>query len=686
MSTIRLSTQFLQTTPNMNVSEYPGILTEYSSNISPNETTFYPFGNPLSSIPHGIKETLDTKLNNNKIKELNNQINPQEIICANIGINKVIARPDDPIAVAKHRTFKSVPLSGKRGPLIINDKRWYFRLVQGKNNQYKKSRALMDDFDLNEISRHMVVCFTPEFIPGRKTRFVNQDGEPMRIYALFDSYLDFFYYMQKFPLNERAFYEIIFGELPQKPHFDIDIDLEKFSGLYPQENMDVVAEILREAVITACIQVLSENMITIDIEKDILLYSSHGQTKRSYHLILNNKCHDGNKEAKAFYDAVMRKTAIITNNKYLEFVDGSVYSPRQQFRLIGCQKQGSNRPKVFYEQFNLQGKTYTHEYTEDVTDVIIKKLTIIYESMISFTSGCIFLPSLIPPSGPKQIYNNKPSDIPDLDESSANYCFNLLRQKMSFCPFSIREITGNMILLHRHAPSHCPICNQEEPHQKEHPYIFMVGGKVYWDCRRSDTYAGGKKLFLGYLAMSFDEIVSGTTFSNIVSDNSNEDINDDNDDINDDGNGQFTFGDYNIGTPTLPKISPARPAAPVQSNPPINPNSIVQSNRPVNPAIQSNPPVNPNPTVQSNPPVNPTVQSNPSVNLSTNVHTSTINNTIAVPPPEYRCQDVQGNLLKLTQSRAEKKYIKREPEDITGICSLETVKESIAWTAGYSNK
>ena len=225
---------------------------------------------------------------------------------ANVGVNKVI-KSELPTNL-NLRTFHPVELTRSNGPLIIHGKRWYFLLVCAKNgDDHKRSRAIMDDYKINDIARHMVVCFTPYSLPGSNKPFITKKGKQGRIYAFFDSYLEYYEYAQKFNLEDRAFFEIIFGELPQKPHFDIDIDVSEFNELYPTDNIDNVAELLRESVVVSCVDVLTENNVTVDIQRDILLYSSHGPDKRSFHIIINNKCHDGHKEAKAFYEAVMNK-------------------------------------------------------------------------------------------------------------------------------------------------------------------------------------------------------------------------------------------------------------------------------------------------------------------------------------------------------------------------------------------
>ena len=433
-------------------------------------------------------------------------------------------------------TFEPVILKN-RSPLIIYEKRWYFRLVSAEGKF--RSRALMDDYRLNELSHHLVICFTPKYIPNEKfdsngnlKLFLNKDGEPIRIYALFDSYLEYFSYMQKFPQEERAFYEIIFGEIPQKPHFDIDIDADK---LDPKDDLDYVANTLVEYLITACIDVLKHTLTPLNIEKDVLIYSSNSDTKRSYHVVLNNKCHDGHKEAKAFYDAIITKIKeyvgphinfsslhsqnffddeishsrnieeIVTPServmdqkispKYIEFIDRSVYSPRQQFRIVGCQKYGSDRVKIFHEYFDYLGKHYNHKFSEDVTNPAMKSLTIIYESLVSFISGCTYIVSMIPEKKLEYTQQRKEKTTINIDSILVNQCMALLKQKMENSPFSVIGINEHMILLKRHAPSFCPICSKT--HENENPFLYIISNKLYWDCRRCSNDV--KKLFVGYV-------------------------------------------------------------------------------------------------------------------------------------------------------------------------------------------
>lgn len=520
--------------------------------------------------------------------------------------------------ISNHSPYmKSVVTGAKKGPLYIHEKRWYFRLVSKKSEEYSRARALMDDYELNQLAHHLVICFMPDHIPGQTVPFRNRNGDPIRLYAFFESYLEFYQYMLKFEPTERSFFEIIFGELPQKPHFDIDISQDKITEYYPSENIDTVSELLREAVILGCIQVAADLHVTIDIERDILIYSSHGANKRSWHILITNKCHDSNKEAKAFYDAVMTKVTVLTRGKYIKetFIDAAVYSPRQQFRMIGSQKLGSGRPKIFCEEFILSGIKYRHIYNEDVSDPQMKKLVVIYESLIGFTTGCMYLPSLIP-ERPGNQYNL--ADMPDLESGVVEQCMKMLRDKVKDCPFTVRQVQGSLIMLARKAPSHCPICNTI--HHAENPYIRVSWGKVYWDCRR----ATGKtdKLFLGYLAMTMEELMTANMIN--IADSEEDD-------------GEYEaitmFGDFQLSQPTG-----------VTSD---NISTVISQ-----PVTKSEAPV-------SVAPVN-----------------------MPVIPIEQRTQNIQNVTQDMVRKRAAEKYIRSQPEDLTGVRSLSSAFAELAWNAG----
>lgn len=382
---------------------------------------------------------------------------------------------------------------------FIYDKRWYFRLVPRKAEERFRARGLLEDWNLNDISDRLVVCYMPTRVPSKTGRFCQKDGSLHHLFAVFDSYLEFYVYSQLFLPEDRSFFEIIVGEFSQKPHFDIDIKKEDFELRYPGEDFEKVATKIRNLVIMGCLDVLSELKVEVDISKDVLIYNSHGAAKKSFHLVINNKCHENNREARAFYDAVVGKVASFTEGKYTEFVDKAVYSPRQQFRIVYSRKPESDRVKKFQPEFTYKDVEYKHVFGEDVSDMNRLSLVITQESLVSFTAGCSFIPSLV------QVVERNFSNVVsvDLDEVMVSRCMKMLKEKLrNDCPFSLKEVNGHIISLKREAPSFCPICNRK--HQGENPYMFVLNSKVYWDCRRSDGVA--KKFFVGYITI--DDIVS----------------------------------------------------------------------------------------------------------------------------------------------------------------------------------
>jgi hypothetical protein len=372
--------------------------------------------------------------------------------------------------------------TANRSYRYIEGKRWYYRLVP-KPGRY----SLMDEYGLEQLAQHLVVCLTPL---GEKT----QRGTDLRIYAYFDSYLELYLYQQRFPPVARGFYEIALGEYPQKPHFDIDVDLSSFRETYPDIDPDTELLRLREAVLEACME-----QGPLDLERDVLWFTSHGPHKRSFHLVLTNQAHPGNKEAKLFYDKVVAAASSRLDGKYVEFIDSAVYSVRQQFRVVGSQKGGSNRPKQFHEQFTFHGATIVHRYPEDVSQATPseKELVQLYDSLISFTTGCRTLAGIVEP--PRRVLPRV--DEGDIEESLLEEAIALFRRKMPRSSCSVRGVNGNMILLQREAPSHCPLCRRS--HEHENPYLYVKRGEVYWDCRRGS----GSRLLLGVIgAVSVAEL------------------------------------------------------------------------------------------------------------------------------------------------------------------------------------
>ena len=393
-------------------------------------------------------------------------------------------------------------------PLEIQGRRWFRKLVPKPES---KAKALFDIYPLNTLSDKLVICYTPpeEVLPP-----FYQGKEIKRIFSLFADYMEFAVYAQKFPSHQRHFYEVVLGEYLQKTHFDLDIKLDK---LPPGAELASFHATALQELIQAVIEVYREELqIELDLTRDLLIYNSHGTTVRSNHLIVTNYAHRNNREAGKFYELVAKRVP----EPYCRYIDHSVYAPRQQFRLLKSSKRGETRYKTFEETFEFNGVSYQHVYPEVCENEAMLQLCQLYESLIAFTVGCKQLPSLLPLEAAKSMipgYDTMTEQEP-LSRTQVDRCLLLMREKLRFAPFSLREVQGHLIILNREQPSACPTCwdpNRNEPqiHTQEHPYIIVRNGRVFWTCRRAhehvgrDSMAAAEEYLLGYLLLDDTEVI-----------------------------------------------------------------------------------------------------------------------------------------------------------------------------------
>ena len=357
----------------------------------------------------------------------------------------------------------------------IKNVNWYYSLKE-KNN----SKGLFADYPRNVIRGKMLVCWDFYDEVEHKTH---------RLYTLFKNYIEFALYHFSLPEHMRCFYEIILGENPQKPHFDLDISLSK----YNLSEMDVNK--ILENLVQAIIITLDQKDVKINLEKHICIYQSHGIDKFSFHIVINNYCHTNNEEAKAFYEEVMTKLS----PEYIKWIDRQVYSITQQFRCLGSQKHGTNRVKNFIPVWNFQNKTIHHQYEEETDSEKRLFLIQLNESIVSArTSEC----TLLPPFRKFTDVDTTYTANEDIDMDEAKEAMNLLAKsgginwKSSKNPFRFDRIEGPFVVLKRVKSSRCRICKRIHEHQN--PYLWIANdGAVYYHCRRAPPE---KKLFVGKLA------------------------------------------------------------------------------------------------------------------------------------------------------------------------------------------
>lgn len=387
--------------------------------------------------------------------------------------------------------------------VYIDDRKWY-KIFKSRGD----GKSLEDNFDKNKIKESLIVSI--------------DDEEEGRMFTLFKDYLELYKYLKsiectnfevKSDYKSIGLFEVILGKKPQKPHFDIEIKRSEFIETYPdlEGKYEKVGDQLIKHIIESIDKVFSDNNVKLNINEDILYYTSHGvinkskdksddsdsdedtndenksndDYKLSYHIVVNNHYHIDNEEAKAFYEKVK------SNIKYFsEYIDHAVYSNFQQFRIVGCEKPGNNRPKLFRSKFKLGTKTYEHVFSDDEMLDIDRDMVIFKESLVSFTSNCKMLPMF---SEIKK--KNFTQNTNEITEEEANLAFSMLSDKHFY---TIKDIT-NVIILKRLKPSYCVLC--ERIHQNENPFITIFKDNVYFYCRRNIE---GKRIKLGTLYGKID--------------------------------------------------------------------------------------------------------------------------------------------------------------------------------------
>lgn len=379
---------------------------------------------------------------------------------------------------------------------------YYNKLVEDELNMGEarpptigRSRTLFGDYKnrMDLVRSGIIVCRN---VP-RFHRYVglgcNPDsGKTERKFALFPSHVDLYNHIMKIPVEKRSFFEVIQGNKPHKPHFDIDFDMT--NGL----NHDSVISIMSN-IIDAIIDTVNNNGIKLDLNKDILIYTSSRPEKASYHIIINGWMHNDNKDAKNLAKQVRCQFP----SEIADYIDKSVYSTKQQFRILHCTKLRTKNTKVPVPIWKTSKYTITYPNIHNKYDEFLA-------SLVGVTIGCNFIPPFIDPSGAITTggTNGTISQVESTGNTSIEYKIELKKNDVDKClqelyrrteeaigcarnmssvwnAFSVRSIEGGFISLTKRRPYFCPICLRQ--HENENPYMTVNGnGMVKYHCRRAE--------------------------------------------------------------------------------------------------------------------------------------------------------------------------------------------------------
>ena len=384
---------------------------------------------------------------------------------------------------------------------VLYNQKWYRRIKSGdkiegegeENNQSKKHFALFDEHPKQSTLGKLLVHL--ECI-DRDTK------KKVRLFSLFNTHLEFARYQQQLLPEHRCFFETVLAEVPQKIRFDID-----YTPVETKEEREdyIKPDDIRNDLITALDTVMRELGIDLSFTKDILIFTSHGNSKEgkrkySYHIVINNYCCVNNKEAKEIYNRCIKKM----NVEYAKYVDIAVYSTLQQFRIVGSRKQGTNRVKTLCKEwYYTNDDLVTYEYLEAFENENHKIILELEASLLTVTSACQYLPTLVEDETEDGVKKTNSGNYEEIDMSIARKAvemfanFGGMSSNSARFPYKLMGINGSLVLLKRLKPSKCIICSPKV-HQNENPFLIVIGEEqsVYFHCRRAPP---DKKYHLGKL-------------------------------------------------------------------------------------------------------------------------------------------------------------------------------------------
>jgi hypothetical protein len=306
-------------------------------------------------------------------------------------------------------------------------------------------RGLFASHPQDRLRHQLVVCWTAA-----------KGADMERRYGVFETVPAFFRFYQALPEEARTGYEVVLGEFPQKPHFDID-----------NEDPSVPGDLVLQALVDAVLRVAGQQGVDLVVAEDILVYTSHGAGKQSYHVVLPRWCHKDHRQAKAFASAVFEECPPeLRNNPHL--LDRKVYNPLQQWRLLGSTKVGKGRHKREAVTWLYHGQV--------VTPPQVAPLEAFARSLLGWTTDCRALPcarlpepapaaSALPPGALSSAWKAF-VDHPSVGRSGA----------LAFKP----SIKGDKVLLKRQRPSVCPVCDRTHDHQNA--FLDVDNQEIYFRC------------------------------------------------------------------------------------------------------------------------------------------------------------------------------------------------------------
>ena len=389
------------------------------------------------------------------------------------------------------------------------------------SNNKKNGTGLLDVFSREEADRGFLV------------QYIGPAPNHYRKFLLFRNALEFWRsHRRSIPEAHRCFCETV-RDREQNMRFDIDLSRNKWPpGV---EFGQRYADRVMNWVVGTTLEVMQVR----DHQRNVVVCTSHGPDKFSYHIVIRGRHLRDAAAAKRLFLLVLAKLPdemrrFPRNHDKDDLllpvlppgaIDPSVYGRLQQFRLLGSQKPGSNRPKRFCDTWHYEGfGPVEHQYAytglpldevqflESLVGWVDERLSTLYEPPVP-------APHRLPPPGQAKqkasLASSRRCRLRNADTSGGNNDSTLdpgdldfdLKAALSLLEprdaFEVREVRNHLVMLRRLRPTHCLVCDRV--HESENPYLLIQGEeRVVWlDCRRDSLR---RRLRLGALGGSNPEL------------------------------------------------------------------------------------------------------------------------------------------------------------------------------------
>lgn len=282
-------------------------------------------------------------------------------------------------------------------------------------------------------------------------------GGGKRKFRLFESFEDFEKFYNGTNKKKRHFYEVIFGEMKQKPHFDID----KIKSDDPDTLERISKRVIDE--ITRCFESIGIK------EKELYWYGSHTEKVRSYHLVIPRYYVENNNEAMRLWHFLQENV----QEDVAQYIDSSVYSSLQNFRILGCCKIPKEGEKRRYKRLLFREKS-----EKDLKKSLLTQITDKMKPFPPFETNFN--------QSDNRTAMNAMIDG-DLMREANKYVLEYLGDN-----FSLYESKCSFLSYKRNQPSFCNIC--QVVHESIYPFaVVKPQGRIFLHCHRSREYCKGEE-------------------------------------------------------------------------------------------------------------------------------------------------------------------------------------------------